>query len=330
MLALGFRATKEAQKAQALPGKAQALPMQHQALPVLEDDDDAMAYLRQVRAEASGIPDIMVAKDAGVPRDSINKAPKTGSATFAVPVEWERSVLGDLTEARRLLEVYKARGVGSKRFPRVPVPAMKDNDAWKIFCDFQRPSVRVVLQFDAPMTQAILKHHISWAAEAELTTDAGNWIYALLAHLDLPLHRDVAALLRRLVARLLQLRANGGDLPLLQTLLVVAGRFFGQATPSELDGSEPFRDSHTLLTASGLSSSLAAAAAASDDDNEEEPEEPEEPRTPGDPNDDEDLLGNNATLSSMGIIFTAEESEENRSSPEFQRLRQALGVGETG
>ncbi|MEO1460468.1 MAG: hypothetical protein AAFV49_23315, partial [Pseudomonadota bacterium] len=75
-------------------------------------------------------------------------------------------------------------------------------------------------------------------AAAVLRADHASWLYALLARLDLPLHRDVQALVRRLVRRLLHLRQSGDALPAVQTLLVVAGRYHGQATPGELDGTE--------------------------------------------------------------------------------------------
>ena len=263
----------------------------HQALPVvaLRGDEeafgeecslpvDAMEYLVRVRAEAAKIPDIMVAESVA----TAVRPPEPERVALAPPTEWEVSVLADLSEARSCLEAYKARGVGSKRFPRVSVPSMRDARGWACFCfgsdaasnyeaeedgsdsdddavtsspvepaareksiffsssSYRVPSVRLVLQFDSPMTQALLGHHVRWIEGKDgLSPEEAAWVYALLARVDFPLHRDTLALIRRLVRRLLQLRDNQTThVASVMTLLVVAGRYFGQATPGELNGTE--------------------------------------------------------------------------------------------
>lgn len=195
-------------------------------------------------------------------------------------------MLADLCDLRVSLSTYKASGIGSKRFTRVALPRMKDRRGWEKFCfgeaassvtsadsdeegNEQRyfdvrpagwtPQTRLLLQFDAVMTQAVLSHHVAWLEVLPRLNEArALWIYALLAHLEKPLHRDVEAVIRRLFLRLAALRASlpsGSDqeLTLLQILIVVAGRYFGQvsfssrfgtvnrnvlaqAAPSEMDG----------------------------------------------------------------------------------------------
>lgn len=167
--------------------------------------------------------------------------------------DWERCVLAELSDIRLSLSIYRARGVGSKRFARVALPRMKDERGWERFCfgdsacsiqndepDFDDrpagwpPRTRLVLQFDAVMTQAVLAHHVSWLEAApRLEQSRALWLYALLAHTEKPVHRDVEAVIRRLVLRLVALRSalpslDDPQLPLLQILLVVAGRYFGQ------------------------------------------------------------------------------------------------------
>lgn len=98
------------------------------------------------------------------------------------------------------------------------------------------PQTRLLLQFDAVMTQAVLAHHVTWLERLPgLDEGRALWIYALLAHLDKPLHRDVEAVIRRLFLRLAALRASlpslsDRQLALLQILIVVAGRYFGQVS----------------------------------------------------------------------------------------------------
>jgi len=99
------------------------------------------------------------------------------------------------------------------------------------------------LQLDSPMTQAVLRHHVKWA-KISMQNDQALWLYALLARLELPLHRDLDCLLRTFVLDLLRHRISASSLDddeefiRLQLLLLLAGKYFGQATPAELDGTE--------------------------------------------------------------------------------------------
>jgi len=143
------------------------------------------------------------------------------------------------------------------------------------------PLVRLVLQFDSPMTQSVLAHHVRWAeCAAVLKADHAAWLYALLARLDLPLHRDVQALIRRLVRRLLELRRTGDELPAVQTLLVVAGRYHRQATRGELDGTE---DCEALDGLFGLSSASPPPLTTTNEEDDDE-----EATFGGDDDDDDD------------------------------------------
>lgn len=200
----------------------------------------AAEYLRRVRAEALRIPDIMLA-DGQADRSYEDEVDTNlRPPQWAPPAAWTRSVLADLAELRVRLGVYSSNGLGTNR--ETIVPKMKDGDAWRQFCDDTPPRTRLVLQFDSAMTQAVLAHHVRWVDDEDSLTDArARWLYAILARLEKPLHRDVLAVLRRLVKRLLVLRAALADtdhpcLPKLQLLIVVAGLYFGQAAQPEVDG----------------------------------------------------------------------------------------------
>jgi len=203
-------------------------------------------------------------------------------------------VLADFSELRVDLAKLAARGVGSKRYARAPVPAMKDAAAWAAFCDSTPPATRLVLQFDAPMTRAVFGHLVDRCCEEDdstrfffffdddddvVPTRRATWLYSLMAHLQRPLHRDVEAALRRLCLRLLELRLSCAPsspeeeaeaprgrrreeqlMVVVQILLVVAGRYFGQATRAELEGSE---------RGVALSPRLALVAEIDDDDEDQ-------------------------------------------------------------
>ncbi|KAJ8598807.1 hypothetical protein CTAYLR_008639, partial [Chrysophaeum taylorii] len=227
----------------------------------------AAEYLLRVRAEADRIPDVMLALGEAERSDADSPTPdeSSGHSSCAPPAPWEESLLADLSTLRVSLGVYGARGIGTKRFPRIALPRMKDARGWERFCfgearfsaaarvcpDEELPQVplagwpprtRLVLQFDAVMTQAVLAHHVDWLEMApSLDAKHALWLYALLARLDKPMHRDTESVLRRLVLRLVALRAslaNAADprLPLIQILVVIAGVYFGQAARDEIEG----------------------------------------------------------------------------------------------
>lgn len=171
--------------------------------------------------------------------------------SFVEQEDWERCVLGELCDVRVRLGSLAGKGFGSKEFGRVPLPRMKDADGWKEFCDSHLPLAKLVLQFDAVMTQAVLSHHVDWIEDDSTTTllrSRAVWLYALLAHLQKPVHRDTQAMIRRLVLRLCKLRAErlsslqeaagttDEQLQSIQLLIVIAGRYFGQASQSEIAG----------------------------------------------------------------------------------------------
>ena len=81
--------------------------------------------------------------------------------------------------------------------------------------------------------------HCGWLGRCALSRNRALWLYALLARLEKPVHRDTAAVLRELVKRLCVLRdalpdARAPEAAPLMALLVVAGRYYEQATPDEL------------------------------------------------------------------------------------------------
>ena len=96
------------------------------------------------------------------------------------------------------------------------------------------PSVRLLLQFDFVMTQRLVAMHVRWLDSCALSHNRALWLYALLARLHKPLHRDTCAVLRQLVKRLLALRDSCEEPAALNALLVLAGRYFDQASADEI------------------------------------------------------------------------------------------------
>ena len=97
------------------------------------------------------------------------------------------------------------------------------------------PEVRLILQMDQVMTRRVLAHLTDFITDgwSPCSKQRSAWMYALLARLERPLHRDDAATLFGLLKHLTKVRANTHverreDLARLNMLIVIVGLYFEQ------------------------------------------------------------------------------------------------------
>lgn len=70
-----------------------------------------------------------------------------------------------------------------------------------------KPAIPVLLQFDQVLTQKLLKYLIDYLENIPIYSfGTGIWIYALLARIEKPIHRDMVASIRQLYRRCCELR----------------------------------------------------------------------------------------------------------------------------
>jgi survival of motor neuron protein-interacting protein 1 len=188
--------------------------------------------------------------------------------------EWVDVTLTNFSELRSYLDRCDEQGVGGKGTERTPVPSLRDRSAWHVFCvgldeargntgcyfdegegcdakndddspvwtknlppEGYSPSVRLLLQMDQIMVRRVLSHlayyiQDGWSAGSKQRSE---WLYALLARLDRPIHRDDAATLYGLLKDLTVTRANltisetnQEELARLNVLIAIIGLFFEQ------------------------------------------------------------------------------------------------------
>jgi len=93
-------------------------------------------------------------------------------------------------------------------------------------------SVRILAQMDQVMTRRILSHHVHYMEEGwVLSKKRTAWIYALLARIERPLHRDDAAMMHDLLKECTKRRATchcEEQLAMLNTLISIVGIYFEQ------------------------------------------------------------------------------------------------------
>jgi hypothetical protein len=107
------------------------------------------------------------------------------------------------------------------------------------------PTTKLILQFDQVLTQKIFVYLVDYlsaggAGGGMVSAHCAMWIYALLSHVEKPLHRDVVAVLRQFyrhccalrhrIAAASEARAIEDDLARLNMLIVIVGYYFGQGT----------------------------------------------------------------------------------------------------
>jgi gem associated protein 2 len=191
--------------------------------------------------------------------------------------EWVDQTLLNFSALRNYLESCKVQGVGSVR--AVPLPPMKDRYAWREFClgrnaangnpggyyhdesDEERgsepngtaepwreelpekgylPTVSLLLQMDQVMIRRVFGHLAEYDCGTTAVVGAA-WMYALLARLEKPIHRDDAVRIYSALKRYTELRraqpasvegthctATKTNIATLNVLIAVIGIYFEQ------------------------------------------------------------------------------------------------------
>eukprot|EP00980_Cylindrotheca_fusiformis_P002816 scaffold672_cov126-Cylindrotheca_fusiformis.AAC.17 len=186
---------------------------------------------------------------------------------------WIESTICSFETLRNYLEACKAKGIGGKKTDRIAFPPMKERAAWHLFCvgkdeatgnvnsyfgdDFKdegngptddvpaweknvpekghSPSVQILCQMDQVLVRRLLSHlsHFVCDGWSLFGSQRLSWIYALLARLEKPVHRDDAAilfgLLKVLTRNRSRLQANERKkIASLNVLIVIIGVYFEQ------------------------------------------------------------------------------------------------------
>jgi len=105
--------------------------------------------------------------------------------------------------------------------------------------DGHLPTVSLLLQMEQIMARRVLGHHADWLEQGFPVTKARCvWIYALLARLDKPIHRDDAAVLRRILKELCKARnidkQRKVDTEAINVVIAIIGRYFEQSSFDEI------------------------------------------------------------------------------------------------
>ncbi|KAG0486877.1 hypothetical protein HPP92_008972 [Vanilla planifolia] len=189
---------------------------------------DGLEYLRRVRWEAKQIPKVKVAQ--------LNLSTAKGEQTPYMPnipkIEecpqnllpskvWEESFLADFSKIRQEFSELEASGIRPNEFT---VEQKPKGD----------PTVTALLSMDANSRASILRRSIDlFEASSALSRADCLWLYALCATVDSPVNANTCASLRGLLRKCSSLMATKSELDdevaMLNILIVIAGKYFGQS-----------------------------------------------------------------------------------------------------
>ena len=196
------------------------------------------------------------------------------TAGHAPDARWvDQTCLASFSRLRDYLEQCRGQGVGGRE-GRVPVPPMKDRSGWYVFCvgpdnaaaassgdavgggdgddreapawrqnvpvSGYAPTVSLLLQLDQVMVRRVLGHLTHYCCRGDdsgrtIIQQLAPWLYALLARLEQPIHRDDAVTLYSLLKALGSARASTTaaeeyqrEIAALNVLIAVVGIYFEQ------------------------------------------------------------------------------------------------------
>lgn len=257
---------------------------------------DAMEYMAAVVQQANAMPEFFVAEKPSRRTNQSenqqhhqNHVPIEGSAAslkylvsdrtavLPPPTEnhtpgncraWVDGTLSNFSVVREYLTTCQRQGVGGKLTERTPVPPMRDEYGWNLFCvgheeaarghvvaseapmtqdtkagnepapwsevppTGHEPSVELLLQLDQVMVRRVLPHLTLHPTGYSHKRTA--WLYALLSRLERPIHRDDAATLYGLLKDLALTRkkldpsSQKDELARINVLICIVGLYFEQ------------------------------------------------------------------------------------------------------
>lgn len=219
--------------------------------PINEDEIDlnippcnGMEYLQRVILEAKRCDRVVTVP----PPVSINSQPyldkeeKTVSP-LAPSIVWQEKQVSEFSILRQKIVRIKA---GSHPRPQIPLPPIADKKGWQLLCfgsvcngaddsgTGSPPLLSILVNIGQPMVDTLLNWHSQWLEECNHFTHLhGQWIFALLSCLELPLHPDTCSTIR-FIARICQQIRNSmvepdtSELAAVNLLICLVGRYFGQ------------------------------------------------------------------------------------------------------
>ncbi|PNF22411.1 Gem-associated protein 2 [Cryptotermes secundus] len=200
------------------------------AVGVINEDFDPMIppatgeeYIQRVVLEASKCEDVLVASvdKSRFKEQTVNIDVSIKEPPLITPsIEWQQCQVADFSSVRQNLAKYRSMGIFK---PSISLPARKDEAGWYLLCFGSEtepvesgasnggvpPLLSILLSMNQPLVHEVLEYHVEWLEEkSSLSVQQGQWLYSLLACLELPLLPETCSLLRTLARECSRLRVS--------------------------------------------------------------------------------------------------------------------------
>ncbi|XP_076300375.1 gemin 2 isoform X2 [Lasioglossum baleicum] len=207
-------------------------------------------YIKRVVIEAKQCADVVVANidRSHFVRPTINVEPLSGCVEapswLGPTLDWQQCQFSDFSNVRLYISQLKNEIQTSKRKWRPPpinLPSIDDEKGWIGFClgnceehEQTDPTLNTMFSLNQPMVEQILEYLVEHLQlQEKIMHKLGQWLYALLAVLEMPLTPDMCSCLRNLARTCSIMRANSKNLEVheirsLNLFICLVARYFRQ------------------------------------------------------------------------------------------------------
>jgi len=188
---------------------------------------DAAEYLRRVKFEARGLPNVVVTREKYTNKQA-SYLPAIEKSARSPPellpsAEWEQQFGSDFSDIRQSLIRYTLVHFKARQQMQfdLKLPGLRDGSAWKrlllgeIIDDDRndqvdvgyKPQLSLVCRLDQVTTRMLINLLVH-QCESSVSRQVALWLFALLLRLDKPIDADMSATLRHLYRQLSKIRAT--------------------------------------------------------------------------------------------------------------------------
>ncbi|XP_076756758.1 gemin 2 isoform X1 [Xylocopa sonorina] len=207
-------------------------------------------YIKRVILEAQKCADVVVAEiDRNrIKKPTIDVEPLSGCVEappwIGPSLDWQLYQVSDFSDIRLYISQLKSEIRTLKRKwipPKIDTPDMDDEQGWIEFCSGSgaekarfAPNLNTMFCLNQPMVEQILEHLVEYVKSLDkIEYELGQWIYALLVILEMPLTPEMCSCLRSLARTCSVMRANSMKLEVheigtLNLFICLVARYFRQ------------------------------------------------------------------------------------------------------
>ncbi|KAK2588491.1 hypothetical protein KPH14_004474, partial [Odynerus spinipes] len=208
-------------------------------------------YIKRVVLEAKQYADVVVAdidpEHLRTPTIDIEPLPGCVEAPplLSPTIEWQQRQVVDFSDLRLYVGQLKDQIQTSKhkwKSQQISLPSIDDRCGWITYCCEKRsdddeiysPTLKIMFHMNQPLVEQVLEYLVELVqTQGKIEYRLGQWLYALLVVLELPLNPDMCSCLRSLARACSVIRANSKKLEeheigALNLFICLVARYFRQ------------------------------------------------------------------------------------------------------